>query len=408
MKVWQGPLFGLALSILALWPAGEALATTISGRASTVVEWFDDLNEETIVPAFQYLQLNALDISDKGYDFRFYGRAGVDLADERSSYAESRLYFAYLEKRGFFRDTLDFRLGRQFISTTAGASLMDGLRLDYGFLGDYRLTLFGGGDVTYYEGYNLKDVILGGEVAGGFLDDDLHLGLSYVSKLDSGLLAQELLGLNATLDLFDVLYLYNETQYDWLSDRVSYFLLGAKYFQFADWTARLEYLYSLPVFSSMSILSVFAVDEYEEVLAELTYNLAPDWRAFGRYTREIFFDADVFEAGIEKLGTRQLGGYLAGVYREGGQDLKGVKARVSYLYQDIILAGVGLEIDVLERQRHTLETDSPTDDTTSRRYWADVTFFVSNQVNVQAKVERIESDFWDYYHRGRVRLNLLF
>jgi hypothetical protein len=417
MNVWQVPVSGLALSILIMLPAGQALATTITGRASTVVEWFDDLNEETIVPAFQYLQLNALDIGNKGYDFRFYGRGGTDLADERSSYAESRLYFAYLEKRGFLHDGLDFRLGRQFISTTAGASLMDGLRLDHDFLDNYRLTLFGGGDVTYHEGYSLKDVILGGELAGGFMNDDLNLGLSYVAKLDEGLLAQELLGLEAAIDLFDALYLYNETQYDWLSDRLSYLLVGGKYHQFADWTARIEYLYSLPVFSSTSIFSVFAVDEYEEVLAELTYNLPRNWRAFGRYSREIyqdFEDADVFEAGIEKLRTRQFGGYLSGVYRDGGQDLKGFKARVSYLLRNMLLLGAGTEIDVLDRQVKVSDADPatdldpPTEDTTSRRYWIDMTYFLSNQLNVQAKVERVESDFWDYYHRGRVRLNLFF
>ncbi|WP_305046922.1 hypothetical protein [Geoalkalibacter sp.] len=418
MKVWQGLTCGLALATLALWPMGDAHAAKVSGRASTVLEWYDSANEHTIVPAFQYLQLNALDLAGKGYDARFYGRLGTDLADESSSDAESRLYFAYLEKQGFFLDTLDFRLGRQFISTTAGASLMDGLKLDYGFLDNYRVSLFGGGDVTYYEGYNAKDAILGGEVAGQFLDKQANLGLSYVSKWDGGLLSQELFGLNADLDLFQSLYLYNETQYDYLSDRVSYFLLGAKYYQSAKWNARLEYLYSLPVFSSTSIYSVFAVDEYEELLAEFNYNIAPGWRAFGRYTREIyeeFSDADVFEAGIEKLRTDRWSGYLSGVYRSDGdgQDLKGFKARAAYLFNQYLLAGLGLEVDVLDRQINFFDIDSQsvlsqTDDTTSTRLWADATVFITKTVNVQAKVERIESDLWDYYNRGRIRLNVLF
>ncbi|KIH77861.1 hypothetical protein GFER_04335 [Geoalkalibacter ferrihydriticus DSM 17813] len=164
MKIWQGLTCGLALATLALWPVGDALGAKVSGRASTVVEWFDSANEHTIVPVFQYLQLNVLDIADQGYDFRMYGRLGDDLAGERSASAKSRLYFAYVEKRGFFLDNLDARLGRQFITTTAGASLMDGLRLDYGFLDNYRFTLFGGGDVTYYEGYNAKDAIVGGRL----------------------------------------------------------------------------------------------------------------------------------------------------------------------------------------------------------------------------------------------------
>jgi hypothetical protein len=158
---------------------------------------------------------------------------------------------------------------------------------------------------------------------------------------------------------------------------------------------------------------VFAVDEYEEILAELNYNIAPGWRAFGRYTREIyqeFSDANVFEAGVEKLRTDRLSGYLSGVYRSDsdGQDLRGFKARAAYLFHKQLLAGVGLEVDVLDRQINFFDIDSNRDETTSKRYWADATVFITKAINVQAKVERIESDLWDYYNRGRIRLNVLF
>ena len=53
-----------------------------------------------------------------------------------------------------------------------------------------------------------------------------------------------------------------------------------------------------------------------------------------------------------------------------------------------------------------LEDDS--DDTTSARYWADVTGYITKKINVQAKIERVDSDLWDYYNRGRVRLNISF
>jgi len=413
MKSWQGLTCGLALAALALWPVGDALAASVSGRSSTVLEWFDTAGEDTAMPAFQYLQFNALDIADKGYDFRGYGRLGYDLADEvYESYDDSRLYYAYLEKRDFLTEDLDFRLGRQFISTTAGASVMDGLRLDYGFLDNYGLTVFGGGDVAYYEGYNAKDAIVGAEVTGRFLET-LDLGFSYVAKFESGLLAQELFGLDVEYDIADILYVYNETQYDYLSDRVSYFLAGAKYHQFANWSARLEYLYSLPVFSSTSIYSVFAVDEYEELMGELTYNFSDGWRAFGRYTREMyvdFDDADVFEAGIEKIRTDKFSGYLTGVYRsdDDGQDMEGFKLYLACLFNRYVQAGAGINLDVYERSINYFDDESDTDDTTSKRYWADMTVYFNKQINLQAKVERIESDLWDYYNRGRVRLNILF
>lgn len=410
MMKWQRMLLCAAVVWLACWPVVTAQAATVSGRASTVVEWYDDANEDTAVPAYQYLLLNVRDIGGKGYNFTGYGRLGDDLADEVD--AKSRLYYGYVEKRGFLTDALDMRLGRQFISVTAGASLLDGIKLDYRIAERYKLSVFGGGDVTYYEGYNAQDVIAGAEVAGRFLDS-LDVGVSYVQKWESGNTSHELFGLDVEWDIRKALYLYSETQYDYLSDRVSYFLGGAKYHLNEDWTARVEYLYSLPVFSASSIYSVFAVDEYEEVLGELTYNIAPGWRTFGRYTREIyqeFADANVYEAGLEKIRTERFAGYLTGVYRddEDGQDLKGFKIYGSYLFNQYLQAGAGVNIDVLERELNYFDEDADADETTARRYWADATVFVNKKVNVQAKVERVESDLWDHYNRGRVRLNILF
>jgi len=410
MMSWQRMLICAAVVWLACWPAGTAQAASVSGRASTVVEWFDDANEDTAVPLYQYLQLNVRDMGSKGYDFRGYGRLGDDLNNEVD--AKSRLYYAYVEKKGFLINALDMRLGRQFISTTAGASLTDGLKLDYRFAKRYKLSVFGGGDVTYYEGYNAQDVIAGGELSGRFLDG-LDLGLSYVQKWDSGNTSHELFGLDAEYDIRNALYLYSETQYDYLSDRVSYFQLGGKYHQFENWTARVEYLYSLPVFSATSIFSVFAVEEYEELMGELTYNIAPGWQTFGRYTREIyqeFADANVYEAGLEKIRTDRFAGYLTGVYRDDadGQDLKGFKVYGSYLLNQYLQAGAGANVDVLERELNFFNDEGDADETTAKRYWADATVFVNKKVNVQAKVERVESDLWDHYNRGRVRLNILF
>jgi hypothetical protein len=403
MKVRRRFLLCMAAVLLALVPVGSALGASVSGRSSTVLEWFDDAGEDTAVPVYQYLLLNVKDIDGKGLNFRGYGRLADDLADEVD--VDSRLYYAYLEKRDII-DNLDFKLGRQFISTTAGASLMDGLKLDYGFLDNYRLSLFGGGDVTYYEGYNADDLIVGTEIAGRFLDT-LNLGLSYLQKWEGGDLSHELIGLDVDYDFLNLLNVYSETQYSWLTEEVTYFLVGANYHQNPDWTLRAEYLYSLPVFSATSIYSVFAVNEYEELMAELSYRIDVGLRAFGRYSRELYEetdDANVFEVGIEKIRTQRFSGYLVGTVRDDsdGQDLYGVKVHAAWLLSKYFEAGVGAHVDVIERR---LEDD---DETTSSRVWVDGTAYVTRTVNVQAKVERIESDLWDEYYRGRVRLNILF
>jgi hypothetical protein len=402
MEAWRRVLC-LAALLPMLWPVGAVFGASISGRASTVLEWYDNAQGDTAVPFYQYLLLNAEDIDGQGMAFRLYGRLGDDFNDKVD--ADSRLYHAYLEKSNLLTN-LDARLGRQFIATTAGASLMDGVKLDYRYAGNYRLSLFGGGDVKYYEGYNAKDLVVGGELGARFIDR-LNLNLSYVTKWEDSDLTHELIGLQADYNIPRLINLYGELQYNWLNDGVSYFLAGAKYYRSPVWSLRTEYLYSLPVFSSTSIYSVFAVNEYQEIMAELTYRVRPDVHTFLRYTREIyqeFSDADVLELGVQKLRTDRFSGYLTGTWREDsdGQDLRGIKARAAYLFCQKFEAALGAHVDVLERRI------DDTDETTASRIWTDATYFISQKADLQAKVERVESDLWDHYYQGRIRLNIYF
>lgn len=410
MKIWPGVFLGILLVPLMLGVA-HVNAATVSGRASTVLEWYDDAEGDTAVPVYQYLQLQAKDLVKSGYNFKIYGRVAEDINDEVD--IESRLYFAYLENREVFKN-LGFRLGRQFISTTAGASIMDGLTLDYSLSKAYKLRVFGGADVKYYDDYDEEDIVDGIELSGKFLDEDLLAEVSYVQKWDDGLLAKDLIGFNADYDVNNDLYLYNELQYDVLSRRFSYALLGGKYRFDSPLTLRAEYLYSLPVFSSTSIYSVFAVEEYREAMTEATWNLSRDLQIFGRYTREFyseFSDANVFELGIEKLQTGKFSGYVVGTVRDDkdGQGLYGIKAYSGYRFTSDFKAGLGAHVDVLEREiAYFNSDDSDQSETTSTRLWVDATYDFNDKINVDAKYEYIESDLWDYYNRGTVRLNVLF
>jgi len=386
-------------------------ATRISGRASTEFEWFDNADEETATPVYQYLLFNAADIADTGWTFRGYGRLADDLSDEED--VDSELYYAYLEKRGLLTD-LDLKLGRQFVATSAGASVMDGLYLNYNNLGPVDLAFFGGGDVKFDDNYSTGDWIVGGQISSDRLVENLSAGFSYLQKWEDEELGYELFGLDLDYNLPNLMRFYSETQYSWLTDEVTYFLLGVKYYRDSRWSLRAEYLYSLPVFSATSIYSVFAVDEYEEALLEFNYQIRTGFSAFGRYTHEFYEstdDADVLEAGLEKLRTDKFSGYLIGTYRsdDDGQDLMGIKVRAAYLFTPKFEAGVGAHVDVLERQLGFLgDQYNDEDDTTSQRYWVDATAYLTGSVNLQGKLEAVKSDLWDEYFRGRLRLKYLF
>lgn len=400
MHYWKR--LGLAALLLVGLVPITTQAASISGRSSTVLEWFDDADEDTAIGAYQYLQFSARDLPG-GLDFHGYGRLAEDLKNEVD--LDSRLYYAYLDVLGSL-SFLDLRLGRQFVSTSAGASLLDGLKLDYNGRGPFSMSLYGGGDVSYYDGYDSKDWLAG--VEGSFSpSQNFKSSVSYLQQWEDGDLAKELIGFDLDYDFQQALNLYGEVQYSWLTDEVTYFLAGVNYHRSRNWSLRGEYLYSLPVFSATSIYSVFAASEYQEASLEATYRLAKGLNAFTRLNNEFYDeydDAYVVEAGIEKLRTGKFSGYLVGTYRddEGGQDLYGAKVRAAYVLHEKFEAGVGAHIDVLERR---LDDD---DETTSSRIWADATTRLTRTVSLQGKVERIESDLWSEYYRGRVRLNISF
>ena len=407
MKVGRLLLVFPTIVLVCAFSFDKVQAVTFSGRSSTEIEYIDD-SDDTSVPIYEYLLLDVRDIDNDGMNFKGYGRLATDIKDVID--VDSRLYYAYLEKKGIWGNRLDFRFGRQFVVTTAGASIMDGLDLAWNNVGFFNFRIFGGGDATYYEDYDKDDLVWGAEVNGLFLNKSLNLGLSFLQKWDESALTQELIGFDFDYDKKDLFNVYSELQLNYLNDVVSYFLIGGKYYRSAKWNLRAEYLYSLPVFTSTSIYSVFAVDEYEEVMAEFTYNIAPGLRAFGIYTREMyveFSDANVFEAGIEKIRTGRFSGYLTGVIRndDDGQDLKGFKARAAWMFSKKFQAGVGANVDVFDR-RIDLENDE--DETTSNLFWLYGTYFFTDRVNMQVKLERGSSDLWDEYYHARARLNVSF
>src|SRR5512145_1554048 len=119
MKAAKGIVGCAVLAALLFCGPPGARAASLSGRASTVVEWWDNSEEDTAVPFYQYLLLNGRDLGVAGLDFHGYGRYANDLANEAD--VASRLYYAYLEKKGV-AGLVDLKGGRQFIATSAATA----------------------------------------------------------------------------------------------------------------------------------------------------------------------------------------------------------------------------------------------------------------------------------------------
>lgn len=399
-SAWCGVLaLALAMSVFSV----TTYAANISGRSSTVVEWFDNPDGDTALPVYEYLLFNARDLWGD-WKFHGYGRLGEDLADEVD--IDSRLYTAYLSNNRL-TPGLDLRIGRQFVSTSAGASVVDGVDTSYKFARHYTVRGIAGLGVSHNATtYHSDDYFLALEVETDVFED-LIAGLSYVQTWDQGDLAKEMLGFHADYIVSPHLHFYDETQYSLLYKEITYQLIGASGSWAKNWRGRFEYLYSLPVFDSTSIYSVFAVAEYEELLAEIDYLISPTHRSYLRYTHEIyeeFSNANVIDIGLESINFAPYRYYLSGLLRMDGdgQDMYGIKGYVGYQLTPEIESGLGAHVDVLDRR---LEND---EETTSSRIWIDGTYRISARMSLQGKVEYIESDLWDEYYRGRVRFNILF
>ncbi len=410
MKTCRKVVGGLIVLACINGVPGPVLAgTSVYGRSSTVLEFYDSGQEETAVAAYQYLQLNMKDIASSGWNFRGYGRLADDLNDAVD--IDSRLYYAYVQKR---TESLDTKIGRQFLVTAAGASLMDGAMLASRGQKVVDFKVYGGGDVRYDAEYAANDLVFGGELSFPHLVKNLMPKVSYLRKYDAGDLSHEVIGLDLNYDWPKLIETYVDTQYSVLTEESTYFLIGAKYYRDPNWSLRADYLYSLPVFSATSIYSVFAVDEYQEFVLEYTRRLAVGLSLFGRYTHEFYTstsDADVYELGIEKIRTDKLSGYVAVTYRQDddGQDLQGIKVQAKYLVYTDLQVGAGAHVDVLERQIGFMEDQyGAVDDTTSQRYWVDMTYNFTRKTSVELKLESLKSDFWDHSYRGRARFNIIF
>jgi len=353
------------------------------------------------MPVYLYGMLNVKDITEEGLSFRSYGRLADDVKNEQEK--QSKLYYAFLEQKNIL-DSVDFRLGRQYVFSPAGSPLVDGLELKYRPFKSFNVKLFGGGDVKLNDEYDEDDNVAGVELYGQI--KDLSYSVAYLNKWDEKALEKELAGLELDYDYNNLIRLYTDIQYNLLREDYSYFLTGAGFYQ-PKWDVVLEYLYSLPVFESTSIYSVFAVEEYEEIFTRFRYKFDKGIYVYGSVTKEYydeFADSLVYEVGMNKIRTNKLQGYASVVFRDDGdgEDRTGLKTYVSYFFHRYALTGIGFNYDVLEKSQEDA------DDTTYERYWVDVTSYLNKKINLEFKLERVASNLYDDYFTGTIRCNYSF
>lgn len=194
----------LALSLVLLMPS-TLIAAEVSVDSDTIVriEKRDVTggSSENLMPATQFLGLDAKKLWDGNLSLHMYGWGRADMGDESydNSKTAGNLTYGYLLYR-FDKDAADIRAGRFFVREGIVNEQVDGLsaraRLPYGFA----ISAFGGATVHVHDLYGEDtdgkgDSIFGGRLSYKYMKF-LELGVSTVYESDAPTLDYHVNGSN--------------------------------------------------------------------------------------------------------------------------------------------------------------------------------------------------------------------
>lgn len=390
-------------ALLALWLAAPAAAGgEVSGKFSAIAETRENEEGKTEALGALYCLFNARKFSDvQGLDFNLYGRVATENGEGVGD--GNRLYYAYFEKRGI-AEAMNVKIGRQFSANAAGLSTIDGIDVRVKGKSPLFIRTFFGGTVDLDDDAGGGDLALGLETGVAF--DAFDAAISYYEESGGGDELKKLYGFELYADLADALELSGDARYDYFRDQLSHVYAEAAFHGVDSLGLRFHYLYDVPVFDATSIYSVFAVDLYEEAGAEVTYDFSLGFRGLARVTHEFnksYEDADVYEAGVMKPGGDWTG-YLLFTLRdaEEGQEMRGMKALVSYDANRSFMPGAGVHYDVLERR---LGDD---DMTTSQRWWFFARSELTESFALEGRVEAGKSDLTGSFTQASLKADYRF
>jgi hypothetical protein len=241
----------LALSLALLIPS-TLFAAEVSVESDTIVriEQRDVTggSKEDLIPATQYLGLDAKKLWDGNLSLHMYGWGRADMGDESydNSKTAGNLTYGYLLYR-FNKDAADIRAGRFFVREGIVNEQVDGLsaraNLPYGFA----ISAFGGATVHVHDLYGENTDGKGDSVFGGRLSYKyrkfLELGVSGVYESDAPTLDNHVNGDNRKVGA-DI----------WLSPIRSIELVGhSSYSTEADEIAEHRYMLNLRPVADLTI-----------------------------------------------------------------------------------------------------------------------------------------------------------
>ena len=394
-----------AIGVLCIPP--RSIAVEMKLGSSTQYLWYNDLITEKDEDAVaQYLRLNVAKLDSAGKaTITGYGRATRVFSTGED--VEGRLYYFYLNYRDLVQDVLDVKLGRHFVAIPSGSGLIDGATLDFKGIGPMGLKLLGGRDVKFVAERNEvtgeKDRMLGASLYTDAVRMT-HLEASYMQRNNDGDVSRELVGAAFSTYLPGSVSVYADTKYDVLTEATAELLAGVKFSPLEKLTLKGEYYQSFPTFDATSIYSVFAVNEYTEMLVKAEYLLGNAYRISLGYAREDFNDdkdADLYEAGISARPSANFLFDVSYSVRNGySGDLDGLRLNGTYT---IGMNSVSAGMDFADYRR-----DSMAESEIAKKYWIGAEHKFRQNVSISARAENNENVNFARNYQGVVALNANF
>lgn len=397
---------GKVLTAALLLTAGTAWSAEINGRSSTQFLWYNnEVVDRRVFEIAEYLRLGVtkIDSSDK-LSFYGYGRAAQSIGRQYDT--TGRLYYLYADYRDLF-DKVDLRLGRQFVSNSAGNAIIDGLQVDLKNIGPIGFTVFGGRDVVYgldgEVGYAWNSDLGISAYLTGLRKTDAEI--SWLRRWDKSEAARDILGASAKQYLFGLAKIYGNTRYDLVSETFIESQAGVKIFPTADLTFTAEYYQSYPTFDATSIYSVFAVNRYSEGVFRADYTLNDMFSVNLGYNRQGYGEgaaADVYHAGTTITPLKQLRLNLEYDNRNGYYgNMSGFIFDVDYEINKSAQVAGGITYDVYQR-------DALTNEEIARRYWLSGKYRLAKNMALSGRIQNDVNARYSENVSGRLAFDIDF
>lgn len=317
------PVIGLFF----LFPVNR-YAADLDGQLSSELYIWQNGNDNHIRP-YERLRANLIAWRQSPYkviSFHTYLRATTDFSDKLAKDPQTYIYDAYL-KLGGIPSNSEFRLGRQFVYSSVGSALLDGMSIRYRPVQSTRLEIFGGSAVSVLDPEQIQSLAdygaFGGRISYSAINS-YRFGLNWMLRLNEGSVVYHRAGIDAGRQ-FGRLDLYARISYNVASLRLSE-LLGRAVYHSGKWLVSGEITRREPSVPDNSLFSLVDFYAYRQFRIELQRKFYGRLYLVAQFHANIYHKENSYQSGF---GFRAGGYSLIWIHRQGyGGDDDGLQGYV--------------------------------------------------------------------------------